>query len=294
MKVAIIGSGNIGCDILAKTLLSHYLKCKIFVGRNPSSRGLEYAKKFKVNVSADGIAAILKDPSQYDLLFDATSAQSHREHIALLQGYSLKLINLTPEAGGYCCIPCINIKKTLYANNISLVTCGAQASIPLAYAIYQVHKNIEYIEVVNTISSKSAGAATRYNIDEYLNATESALIKFTKCHSTKSILNINPGIPETVMRTTIYAKIKNPCLEKITNSINNMVTKIKKYVPGYELIGNPIIKENCLVVILSVKGLGHYLPEYAGNLDIITSAAVNIAEFIAKRSQKYKVKNDIL
>jgi acetaldehyde dehydrogenase len=191
---------------------------------------------------------------------------------------------MTPAKLGTLCIPAINAVECIVngARNVNMITCGGQVSIPIAYAISQVHKNIEYIEVASSIASRSAGPATRYNLDEYVVTTQDALKIFSGAKLTKAILILNPAIPPIDMQTTIYAKISNPNLAAISTSVMAMIDNIKKYVPGYQILVAPTIEGDRIVTTIKVLGAGDYLPQYAGNLDIINCAAISMAELIAE------------
>jgi acetaldehyde dehydrogenase (acetylating) len=279
-KVAIIGSGNIGTDLLIKAMKSPHLECTLFAGRNFNSSGMKKAHALGVPISDRGIDALLDDPSRFDIVFDATSAVAHVAHWESLRALGKMVIDMTPAKLGGMCIPAINAAECLKSpiKNINMITCGGQASIPIAAAIGQVHKNIGYIEVASSIASRSAGPATRYNIDEYIETTEEALQQFSGAAKTKAILILNPAHPPIDMQTTIYAKIDHPDMEAIRRSVLAMVEKIKVYVPGYQLIVPPTVESGRVVVTIKVLGNGDYLPPYAGNLDIINCAAVAMAE----------------
>lgn len=282
LKVAILGSGNIGTDLLIKILRSPFLECTLFIGRNLASRGMSKAISLGVKVSDLSIDAIIKDPDCCDLVFDATSALSHKYHAPILDRLGKMVIDLTPSGIGKICVPAINLKEYLSYKNVNMITCGGQASIPLAYVIGQTIKNVEYIEVISAIASRSAGPATRINIDEYIETTEKAIRYFSGCEKTKTILILNPAQPCIDMQTTVFAKAKNPDMESLKPAIEEMVRKIQMYVPGYKLIVPPTVEGNRIVVMVKVKGLGDYLPSYAGNLDIINCAAIAIAKEYAK------------
>ena len=288
MKVAILGTGNIGTDILIKVLRSNYLKCEYFVGKNPDSIGLNTAKKLGVQVSANGLDFLLEHHRDFDLVFDATSASAHYKNYEALKKLNKKIINLTPAKIGEFCIPVLNIEQVLHANNINMVTCGGQASIPIIYSMAKGQKGIEYVEVVSSLSSKSAGMATRENIDEYLSTTEKAIKLFSGCISSKAILNINPALPEVNMKTTIRAIIKNHNFSLIEQQVQLMVEMVQKYVPGYEIVIPPYVENDRVTTMIQVIGAGDFLPAYAGNLDIITSAAVTTAELIAEYTHEHK------
>ena len=282
LKVAILGSGNIGTDLLVKVMRSSLLECTVFIGRNLNSSGMQKALELGVNVSADSIDYIVKNPNCCDLVFDATSASSHLEHEPILKSLNKRIIDLTPAKIGLMCVPSVNLIDSLNEFNVNMITCGGQASIPIAYAIGQTQEDVEYIEVVSTIASRSAGPATRQNLDEYIKTTEDGIKQFSGAKHTKAILNLNPAEPCVNMQTTIFAKTKDPDLSALKEFLSKIVKKIQTYVPGYELILGPIIENDRIVVMVRVKGLGDYLPQYAGNLDIINCAAVAMAEEYAK------------
>ena len=285
LKVAILGSGNIGTDLLIKVLRSQFLGCSVFIGRSLSSPGMIKALSLGVNVSADGIDYIIENPDSCDLVFDATSANSHLVHAPILKELNKMVINLTPAPVGLMSVPSVNMKDSILEQNINMVTCGGQASIPIAYAIGQTQKCIEYVEVISSISSRSAGLATRKNIDEYIETTEIALKNFSKARCTKAILNLNPAEPCVDMQTTILAKVESPDLEKLSGILFGLFAKVRDYVPGYEIILGPLMENGLIVVMVRVRGLGDYLPAYAGNLDIINCAAIAIAEEYAKNNR---------
>jgi len=282
LKVAILGSGNVGTDLLIKALRSPFLDCTLFIGRNLSSRGMTKAVSLGVKVSDLSIDAIIKDSDCCDLVFDATSALSHKQHAPILEELDKYVIDLTPANMGNMCIPAVNLQDCLSHKNTDMITCGGQASIPLAHVIGQVHDDVDYIEVVSTIASRSAGPATRANLDEYIETTEKGLKMFSGCKRAKAILNLNPAQPCIDMQTTVFAKVEKPEIERLKLAIDDMVRKIQVYVPGYQLIVPPTVENNRIVVMVKVRGLGDYLPSYAGNLDIINRAAVAMAEEYAK------------
>lgn len=289
IKVGIIGTGNIGTDLLIKIQRSEYLECNIFTGRNLSSAGIIKAISMGVRVSDRGIDAILDDSTLCDIIFDATSAASHLVHAPILKKMKKFVIDMTPAKIGTLCVPAVNLDEAVNSDNVNMITCGGQASIPIAYAISKVHPNLKYIETISTISSRSAGPATRINIDEYINATEKGLQKFSVAEETKAMLNLNPAKPAIDMQTTVIIEIENPDIEKITDSVKEIVKMIQQYVPGYELIVTPTYDMGKLLTTVKVQGLGDYLPKFAGNLDIINSAAITVAEKYAQNRLKAKV-----
>lgn len=284
-RIAIIGTGNIGTDLLIKAMRSDVLECKLFIGRNLRSDGMQKASHLGASISDRGIDAIVEQADDIDIVFDATSAAAHMVHWPVLQKLGKTVIDMTPAKIGIFCVPAINSDLVLEsrAQNINMITCGGQASIPIANAIAAVQEDIEYIEVASSIASRSAGPATRSNLDEYIETTEQALIKFSRARRAKAILILNPARPPIDMQTTIYAKIANPDLPAIRASVDAMINRITQYVPGYQLIVPPTLEGCKVTTTVKVLGNGDYLPRYAGNLDIINCAAIGIAERIARQ-----------
>ena len=282
IKVAILGSGNIGTDLLIKVMRSPYLDCTLFIGRHLGTPGINKASSLGVKVSDLSIEAIERDPDSCDLVFDATSALDHRKHWQILKGLGKSVIDMTPSGIGEMCIPAINLDECLEYDNINMITCGGQASIPLANVISRTQEDVEYIEVVSSIASRSAGPATRINLDEYVYTTERGLRKFTDCQKVKAILNLNPAHPSIDMQTTVFAKVKRPDMTLLQSEIEAMVSNIQQYVPGYQLLISPMMETNRVVIMVKVQGMGDYLPKYAGNMDIINCAGIAMAERFAK------------
>lgn len=284
LKIAIIGTGNIGTDLMVKVMRSKHLICTLFAGRNFNSAGMKRANALGVTISDRGIEAIVNDPAICDVVFDCTSAHAHTEHWAILDRLGKTVIDMTPAKLGELCVPAINASECLAtgARNINMITCGGQSSIPIAYAIAQVQPDIDYVEVASSIASRSAGPATRHNLDEYIETTQEALQTFSGAKHAKAILILNPANPPIDMQTTIYAKIANPDMPAIQASVAAMVEKLKQYVPGYQLIVAPTLEGGKVITTIKVLGAGDYLPQYAGNLDIINCAAIAMAERIAQ------------
>jgi acetaldehyde dehydrogenase (acetylating) len=283
VKVGIIGTGNIGTDLLIKVQRSDVLECGIFAGKNPDSTGIKKAKAMGVKTSFNSIKAIQDDSDCCQIVFDATSAKVHTANAPILKQLGKFVVDLTPSQIGKMCVPVINLAECLNCDNINLVTCGGQAVIPIVYAIMKVHPETEYIEVIASIASKSAGIGTRVNIDEYTQATKDAIITFTGVPKAKAIIVLNPAEPPILMHNTIYAKIEKPRIEEIAEQVISMVKKIQKYVPGYKVILGPVVENNRVTTMVEVVGLGDFLPKYSGNLDIMTCAAVNVAEEFARK-----------
>lgn len=285
LNVAILGTGNIGTDLLLKVMRSDVLHCRLFAGRNLSSPGMTKGSLLTVPVSARGLQSILDLKDELALVFDATSAEDHLKHAPLLREAGLIAVDLTPARVGRLCVPAVNLAECLDEPNVNMVTCGGQASIPLAQVIAAANPGITYIESVSSIASRSAGPATRISIDEYLQTTEHGLQLFTGCERTKAILNLNPAQPCVHMQTTVMAKIAAPDLPRTRELVAARVGVIRQYVPGYQLVLEPMVEHGRLVAMVRVDGLGDYLPRYAGNLDIINCAAIAFAEAVARRRQ---------
>lgn len=286
LKVAILGSGNIGTDLLVKIQRSEFLECSMFIGRNLSSAGMTKAIDMGVRVSDKSINAIIEEPDSCDIVFDCTSAKDAVAHWKVLEKLGKFVIDLTPAKIGILCIPAVNLQEAIKHQNVNMVTCGGQASIPIAYVLGKTQKNIEYIEVVSSIASRSAGPATRLNLDEYVDTTELGVRTFSGVEKTKAILNLNPAQPCIDMQTTIFAKVKEANMDALKKELDVMVAQIKAYVPGYHILVNPIYENGRIVVMVKALGLGDYLPKYAGNLDIINCAAIAVAEEYSKQKTK--------
>ncbi|MDO5688906.1 MAG: acetaldehyde dehydrogenase (acetylating) [Tissierellia bacterium] len=281
MKVGIIGPGNIGLDLLYKLKRSPYLYPELIVNIR-ESKGIEYAKKMGVNTSIEGIDAIIAN-QDIKLVFDCTSASAHQVHAPILREAGKFALDLTPAAIGPYCVPAVNLTEDmLNLDNLNLVTCAGQATVPIVAAINQV-ADVSYAEIVSSISSKSAGAGTRANIDEFTVTTAKAIRDIGGADDSKVIIILNPAEPPIYMRNTIYTKVKNPSIDEIQKSVAEMVKRIQSYVPGFSLLLEPILHEDIVTTMVQVEGLGDYLPVYSGNLDIINTAAVRIAEEYAKK-----------
>jgi acetaldehyde dehydrogenase len=289
LKVAIIGSGNIGTDLLVKTMRSPFLDCSMFIGRHFNSPGMNKASSMGVKISDLSIEALQREPDCCQLVFDATSALDHKKHWPILKKLNIKVIDMTPSAIGEMCIPALNIEHCLHYDNVNMVTCGGQASIPLAHVLGDTHPEVKYIEVVSSIASRSAGPATRINLDEYVETTEKGLKDFSGCRKTKAILILNPAQPPIDMQTTIFAKVDKPDIDILIKEVDIMVKKIQVYVPGYRLLIPPLIESGRIVIMVKIQGLGDYLPKYAGNMDIINCAAIAMAESYARQNSICRV-----
>ncbi|MFD7843530.1 acetaldehyde dehydrogenase (acetylating) [Nocardia sp. NPDC059764] len=302
-KVAVIGSGNIGTDLMIKVLrLSDTLEMAALVGVDPASDGLARAARLGVPTTADGVAGLIAMPhfDEIDIVFDATSAGAHQANSAALGPYGKRLIDLTPAALGPFVVPAVNLDAHLDAANVNMVTCGGQATIPIVAAIARVTA-VPYAEIVAAIASRSAGPGTRANIDEFTETTSRAIEDVGGAAAGRAIIVLNPAEPPLLMRDTVLALIDDPDSEReaaVRESITAMVAEVAAYVPGYRLkqdvqitplapdtarhtlTGNASVTHQ-VSVFLEVEGAAHYLPAYAGNLDIMTSAALRVAERLA-------------
>jgi acetaldehyde dehydrogenase len=282
IKAAILGTGNIGTDLLLKILKTNFIELVIFSGRRLDSNGMEIAKLKNIPVTDLGIDFFIKNPMCCDLVYDCTNAIDAKKHSIIFKNQKIKVIDLTPAKIGPMCVPSINGDLIISEENINMITCGGQSSIPLLHIISKHSNGLEYIEVVSQISSKSAGMSTRINIDDYIYTTQKAITQFTNCLNTKVILNLNPAEPCVDMQTTMFIKTKNINLNGLTEKITEKIEELKKFIPNYELILPPKEENGILILGVKVKGVGDYLPSYAGNLDIINCAAIKVTEELLK------------
>jgi acetaldehyde dehydrogenase len=307
-KVAVIGSGNIGTDLMIKVLrLSQHLEMGAMVGIDPASDGLARAARLGVPTTADGVEGLvaLDGFDDIEIVFDATSAKAHEANAARLAPLGKRLIDLTPAAIGPYVVPAVNIDEHLDAPNVNMVTCGGQATIPIVAAVSRVAP-VAYAEIVASIASKSAGPGTRANIDEFTETTSHAIETVGGAERGKAVIILNPAEPPLIMRDTVFCLVtaaEEATRDEIRASIDKMVGDVAAYVPGYRLkqqvqiteipgdqpvhtllaAGSTTVPTHQVSVFLEVEGAAHYLPSYAGNLDIMTSAAVQMAERIAQR-----------
>ena len=309
-KVAVIGSGNIGTDLMIKVMRrSRNLEMGAMAGIDPASDGLARAARLKVPTTAEGVDGLiaLAGFDEIGVVFDATSAKAHVANAAKLAPFGKRLIDLTPAAIGPFVVPAVNLGEHLDAPNINMVTCGGQATIPMVAAISRVTE-VVYAEIVASIASVSAGPGTRANIDEFTETTSHAIETVGGARRGKAIIILNPAEPPLIMRDTVFCLIGEADRHAVESSIADMAASVSSYVPGYRLkqkvqftsigddepihtllppgVSRPVTKVS---VFLEVEGAAHYLPAYAGNLDIMTSAAVQVAEQIAARTNEHVV-----
>lgn len=301
MRCAILGSGNIGTDLMIKLLKgtdssgtgTTPLELVALVGIDPNSDGLARARALGIQGPHEGPEWILNHADEIDLVFDATSAYVHVRHYKQYAEAGITAVDLTPAARGPKVIAAVNLTEHLDAPNINMVTCGGQATTPMVYAVRRVLETLPYAEMVSTVASKSAGPGTRQNIDEFTKTTSTALREIGGAETSKAIIILNPAEPPMMMRNTVFAALpEGTDHDAVIQSIYDMELEVKRYVPGYRLKNPPVIEEGPFntpggvvphraVVLLEVEGAGDYLPPYAGNLDIMTAAAQRVGEAIA-------------
>ena len=277
IKAGIIGTGNIGTDLLLKLIKTDFIEPVIFAGRRMDSNGIKLAQEKGIPVTDKGIEYFIENCCIADVVYDCTNAIDAKKHAKIFEEQGVKVIDLTPAKVGDLCVPTINPEAVKTRGNVNMITCGGQASTPLLNVISK-HCDLEYIEVVSQIASDSAGMATRLNIDNYIHTTEQAISEFTGCNNCKVILNLNPAIPQVDMQTTLFIKAENIKFTSLNKDIYKTIKRLKEYIPHYELVMPPTINNDILVLSIKVKGTGDYLPEYAGNLDIINCAAIEISK----------------
>ncbi|MCW2656674.1 MAG: acetaldehyde dehydrogenase [Jatrophihabitans sp.] len=286
---AIVGSGNIGTDLLYKLLRSEVIEPRWMVGVDPDSEGLKRAAGLGVETTSNGVDWLLGQDQRPDLVFEATSAYVHRANAPRYEALGIRAVDLTPAAVGPYVVPVANLREHLDAPNVNLITCGGQATIPMVYAVSRV-TTVPYAEIVATVSSVSAGPGTRANIDEFTQTTSRAVEVIGGAQRGKAIIVLNPADPPMVMRDTIFCAIPDDAdRAAVTASILEVAAQVASYVPGYRLLQEPQFDDpsdlnggrTIVSVFLEVEGAGDFLPPYAGNLDIMTAAATKVGETIA-------------
>ncbi|MDX1466224.1 MAG: acetaldehyde dehydrogenase (acetylating) [Halomonas sp.] len=285
IRCALIGSGNIGTDLLYKLARSPLLEPVWMVGIDAASEGLERARQMGLKTTAEGLDGLLPHVEEdgIQIAFDATSAYAHAENSRRLNARGVLMIDLTPAAIGPYCVPPVNLEAHLGNGtmNVNMVTCGGQATIPMVHAVSRVQA-VEYGEIVATVSSRSVGPGTRQNIDEFTRTTAGAVEQVGGARRGKAIIVINPAEPPLIMRDTIHCLTESePDQAAITDSVHAMIAAVQRYVPGYRLKNGPVFDGRKVSVYLEVEGLGDFLPTYAGNLDIMTASAMRTAEMFA-------------
>jgi acetaldehyde dehydrogenase len=297
---AIVGSGNIGTDLLVKLLRSELLDVVAMVGVDPASAGLAKARELDVEASHEGVEWLLERADDIDLVFEATSAYVHRSNAPRYEEAGLTAIDLTPARLGPLVVPPVNLDKHLGAPNVNLITCGGQATTPVVAAVSAVC-NVPYAEIVSAVASVSAGPGTRQNIDEFTTTTSAALVEVGGAAHGKAIMVLNPADPPILMRNTVYCALPETANhDSVVAAIIAMTERVAQYVPGYRLVNEPVIESDVfatpggivpsrVVALLEVEGAGDSFPPYAGNLDIMTASAVRVGEAMAEARATLKV-----
>ena len=291
VKVAIVGSGNIGTDLMYKLLRqSGHMELTYLAGIDPKSEGLARARSMGVETTTEGIGPVL-EKEEIRIVFDATSARAHTQHAKMLKAVGKTAVDLTPSALGPYVVPTANLTEHLDEDNVNLMTCGAQSTVPMSYAVSRITP-VQYAEMVSTVASLSAGPGTRQNIDEFTFTTARGLEAIGGARQGKAIIILNPADPPIKMRNTVYMVLEDSEVDEdaITESVEKVVSEIRRSVPGYKLTNGPVFDERdtpwgikpVVVLLLEVEGAGDFLPKYAGNLDIMTSSATAVGEAFAR------------
>lgn len=285
IKCALIGSGNIGTDLMYKLKRSPVLEPVWMIGIDPESEGLSRARDMELKTTADGVDGVLPHLAAdgVQIAFDATSAYVHKENSDKMNAHGVFMVDLTPAAIGPLCVPPVNLDELAETMNVNMISCAGQATIPIVYGVSRV-QSVDYAEIIASLASKSIGPGTRANLDEFTYTTSSAVCEVGGARRGKALCVINPAEPPMIMRNTIYCMTDDePDQKRITESLMEMIGKVEQYVPGYKLVNGPVFEGNKVGVFMEVAGLGDYLPTYAGNLDIMTAAACRTAEMYAEK-----------
>lgn len=285
IKCALIGSGNIGTDLMYKLKRSPVLEPVWMIGIDPESEGLSRARDMGLKTAADGVDGVLPHLAAdgVQIAFDATSAYVHKENSDKMNAHGVFMVDLTPAAIGPLCVPPVNLDELAETMNVNMISCAGQATIPIVYGVSRV-QSVDYAEIIASLASKSIGPGTRANLDEFTYTTSSAVCEVGGARRGKALCIINPAEPPMIMRNTIYCMTDDePDQKRITESLMEMIGKVEQYVPGYKLVNGPVFEGNKVGVFMEVAGLGDYLPTYAGNLDIMTAAACRTAEMYAEK-----------
>ena len=292
LRCAIVGTGNIGTDLMYKLRRSELLEVTAMVGIDPASEGLALARRAGVKATSEGADWLIGHADRFDLVFEATSAWVHRTNAPRYREAGLRAIDLTPAKLGPLVVPPVNLDAHLDAPNLNLITCGGQATVPIVSAVGAV-ADVPYAEIVSTVASVSAGPGTRQNIDEFTRTTSASLVEVGGADHGKAIMILNPADPPILMRNTVFCALGDGYdRDEVAESITEMVRSVASYVPGYRMKAEPVFDEDLfrtpggdvkarVVVLLEVEGAADYLPPYAGNLDIMTASAVRVAEAMA-------------
>ncbi len=291
LTAAIVGSGNIGTDLLYKLKRSEWIDPVWMVGIDPNSEGIARARDMGLETITNGADGVLALDVKPDLLFEATSAHVHAAYAPKYEAAGIMAIDLTPAAVGPPVIPTVNLHEHLSAPNVNMITCGGQATIPMVNAVSRIVR-VPYAEIIASVSSSSAGPGTRANIDEFTKTTSDGVASIGGAERGKAIMILNPAEPPMIMRDTIFCAIPEDAdRDAITESVHQMAAAVRKYVPGYRLLNDPQFDDPSVVsggyakvsIFVEVEGAGDFLPPYAGNLDIMTAAATEVGEAVAKQ-----------
>ena len=293
IKCALIGSGNIGTDLIYKLKRSPVLEPVWMVGIDPTSEGLARARDMGLKTTAEGVDGLLPHVAAdgIQIAFDATSAYVHAENSRKLNELGVLMIDLTPAAIGPLCVPPVNLAEhaAKLEMNVNMISCAGQATIPIVHAVSRV-QSVDYAEIIASLASKSVGPGTRANLDEFTYTTSNAICAVGGAKTGKAIAIVNPAEPPLIMRNTIYCETaETPDAAAIDASVKEIIGRVQAYVPGYRLVNGPVFEGNRVAVYLEVAGLGDYLPRYAGNLDIMTAAATRTAEMFAEEILSGKI-----
>lgn len=279
LKVGIIGSGKIGTDLLIKIMRSPLLECELFVGRDMNSKGLAKARSLGVATSDQSLKAF--DQVELDLIFDATSAHYHPEHARYFKARGIKVIDMTPARVGEFCIPAVDGDSAINHENINMVTCGGQASVPIATTLAKVFDGIEHLEVKSLVAKDSVGPGTLANLDEYYSTTAKALTQYSAIPSVSVDLRVENSSwkPDMLTKVRAYFTDNQDCdLDALYEPLSTLQDRVRLYAQGYNIVGTPAFKQGALDILVCVRGNGDWIPSHAGNLDIINCAAIAIAE----------------
>ncbi|MFF9499876.1 acetaldehyde dehydrogenase (acetylating) [Streptomyces sp. NPDC014656] len=276
LPVAVLGAGLIGVDLAEKIMRSEFLDCRMVVGRDENTPGLRQAADLGLPIGTRGVESLLDAPEPFAVVFDATNAMAHAEHAERLRRAGVKLVDLTPSKVGRMVIPSVNGAEVLHCDDINMISCGGQASIPILHALTQAHR-VEYVEVVTTAASPSVGRSTRLNLDEYVETTQDAVRDFTGVKDVKAILNISPARPPATFRVAMSVLGEGFAAASVSAAVTAAAERVRSFVRGYRITAC-VVEEGKVFVAAEVTSSGGRIPRYAGNLDIINSAAVHIAE----------------
>jgi acetaldehyde dehydrogenase len=287
LSAAIVGSGNIGTDLMYKLLRSELLEPRWMVGVDPTSEGLKRAADHGIESSAGGVEWLLGQDDLPDIVFEATSASAHKAHAPMYEARGIRVVDLTPAAIGPYVVPTVNLNEHIGLSNLNMVTCGGQATIPMVRAVSRVVP-VPYAEIVASVASLAAGPGTRANIDEFTRTTAGAVAELGGAERGKAIIVLNPADPPVIMRDTIFvavgASLDSGTKDAIVASVRDMEAEVQTYVPGYRLTADPQFDDGRVAIFVEVAGNGDFFPTYAGNLDIMTAAATRVGEMIARHT----------